>query len=205
MINNVIEKLTTMFIKFPGIGPRQARRFVYFLLKQDETSLNNLSQTIKDLKKNTAQCPDCLRFFTRQSDDEKSLCEICLDPDRTTNQLMIIEKDADLEVVRKADEYDGRFFVLGGLVPILEKEPAQKIRLKELMTYLENKKPKEVILALSVNPEGDHTAEFLKNTLAPLFKKLETKLTVLGRGLSTGIELEYSDTDTLANALKNRQ
>ena len=205
MTDNIIEKLTTMFIRFPGIGPRQSRRFVYFLLKQDQSSLNNLAQAIKDLSKNTAQCPDCFRFFTRQSSDEKSLCEICLDPDRHTDQLMIIEKDTDLEVVRKADSYDGRFFILGGLLPILEKEPEKKIRLKELMNYLENKKPKEVILALSVNPEGDHTAEFIKNTLAPLFKKLETKLTVLGRGLSTGIELEYSDTDTLTNALKNRQ
>ena len=106
--------------------------------------------------------------------------------------------------------YQGQFFVFGGLVPILEKDSHSKIRLRELTTIItkrlaENKpdKLKEVIVALAVNPEGDHTIEFLKQTLGE-FVKQGLKLSVLGRGLSTGTELEYSDADTIKNALENR-
>ena len=205
MTDNIIEKLSSLFIRFPGIGPRQARRFVYFLLKQDDLSLQRLGDTIKELKKNTAQCPNCFRFFVNYSGKKEATCEICLDPDRYKKQVMIVEKDVDLETVRKADDYDGYFFVLGGLVPILEKNPAEKIRIKQLIDHLKKNKPEELILALSVNPDGDHTIEYLKNILAPILEEFGTKITILGRGLSTGTELEYSDADTIANALKNRK
>ena len=63
---------------------------------------------------------------------------------------------------------------------------------------------REIIMALSANTEGDYTAEYLKNALSPLSQKYNFKISILGRGLSTGSELEYIDSDTLKNALKNR-
>ena len=93
---------------------------------------------------------------------------------------------------------------MGGLLPILEPNPEQKIRLKELGQKITAHPLTEVILALSVNPEGDNTVEYLKRFLAEPAAKQGFKISVLGRGLSTGTELEYSDADTLKNALKNR-
>jgi recombination protein RecR len=94
---------------------------------------------------------------------------------------------------------------LGGLVGILEKEPEKKIRQRELLKRIEETKDiKEIIIALSANTDGDNTFSYLEKLLAPIAQKNNIKITHLGRGLSTGTELEYSDSDTLRNALKNR-
>jgi recombination protein RecR len=99
--------------------------------------------------------------------------------------------------------------VLGGTVPILEKEPERKVRSRELLKTVEKRAKeeglKEVILAISFNSEGENTAQYIKDILSPLCEKYSLKITLLGRGLSTGTELEYSDSETIKNALKNRQ
>lgn len=205
MADNQIEKLSSLFLRFPGIGQRQAKRFVYFLLNQDERSLENLSNTIRNLKKETSQCQQCFRFFTNFGDKQTKKCTVCLDQNRDQNLLMILEKDTDLEAVLKANIYQGQFFILGGLIPILDKNPESRIRLKELKSYLANHKPTEIVLALSANNEGDNTILFLKQELIPLLENKNIKISTLGRGLSTGTELEYSDTETIIHALNNRQ
>jgi len=204
MMDNTIEKLTTLFTRFPGIGPRQAKRFVYFLLKNNQQNLNELAETIQSLKKNVVQCQTCFRHFTPNGNQH--ICKLCLDDSRDKNTLMILEKDSDLMAIEKADSYNGQFFIIGGLIPILDKlEPANRIRLAGLKKRISDNPPTEIIVALSANAEGDNTAEFLKKELKVLKEKLNFTLTVLGRGLSTGAELEYLDNDTFDNALKNRQ
>ena len=201
-----IEKLTEIFRRFPGIGPRQAKRFVYFLLYQPETA-GQLTQVTSELIKESRQCQSCQRFLSAEglADKKKNICRLCLDPEVDETLLMVVEKDIDLENIRQAGIYKGCFFVLGGLVPILEKEPQSKIRLKELLSRI-NSEPnlKEIILALGVNPLGDNTAQYLKEKIEPLAAKKSLKISTLGRGLSTGTELEYLDDETIKNALKNR-
>ncbi len=204
-----IDKLTDFFRGFPGIGPRQAKRFVFHLLKQDRSTLEDFIATVRQLENDTIQCPDCYRYFNQNyHKKEGDLCEICRDINVDDSLLMIVEKDVDLEIVRKAGVYSGRFFVLGGLVPILEKNPSLVVRSKELFNKIlktaETSKLAEVIIAVSANTDGDNTIDYLRPILKPLQDKFGFKVTVLGRGLSTGTEIEYSDRDTLANALKNR-
>ncbi|MEK7208892.1 MAG: recombination mediator RecR [Patescibacteria group bacterium] len=202
-MSDIIEKLVATFIRFPGIGPRQARRFIYHLLAQNSLTIENLAQDLLTLKQTVNQCRSCCRFFiVNNRAAAKEICELCLDESRDPSILMIVEKDSDLEVVRKSGHYSGQFFVLGGLVPILEEAPAKKIRLNPLLEKIKATKNqlKEIIIALAANPEGDNTGEYLQRALAPL----GIKITILGRGLSTGTELEYSDAETLRNALKNR-
>lgn len=206
MPENIIEQLTATFIRFPGIGPKQARRFVYYLLRQDPNQLVKLANAIKSLRQEVSQCQYCWRYFTSQNSQaiKKVTCPICLDQSRDHSSIMVVEKDVDLDAVYKTDVYQGIFFVLGGLLPFLEKKPAQKIRLAELKQYLKLKKPTEVIIALSANPDGDHTAAYLKKELAETLSAIGAQISFLGRGFSTGTELEYSDRDTLNSALKNR-
>lgn len=202
---NSIEKLTELFRKFPGIGLRQARRFVYFLLTQDSDVLQELSRLIADLKKEIFQCEFCYRYFT--GGEKQRLCDVCANPNTDVSVLMVVEKDVDLENVKKTGVYQGRFFVLGGSLPILEQEPAKKIRAKELVDRVNRgikEGLKEVIVALSVNPEGENATQYIKKILEPFTQKYGLKVTTLGRGFSTGTEVEYSDTDTLQSALKNR-
>lgn len=201
----MIDKLTQYFKQFPGIGERQSRRFVYFLLTRNPRYLKELTKLISTLKNNISQCKSCYRFF--QSSDE-SLCDICTSNETDKTLLMIVEKDADYESIRKSGTYKGKYFIIGGLVPIVEKNTEIRIRAKELLEttqrQIKENGLQEIILAFALNPQGEHTDMYIRKLLMPLQEKHSFKLSTLGRGLSTGTELEYSDDDTIKNALKNR-
>ncbi|MDR3519334.1 MAG: toprim domain-containing protein [Candidatus Pacebacteria bacterium] len=201
---DIIDKLTEVFKEFPGIGERQARRFVYFLMSRNGAYNENLSALILDLKKEVAQCKECFRFFILNKNKEK-LCDICANTNIDSSVLMIVEKDSDLESIRKSRVYGGKYFILGGLVPIVEKNTKSRVRIEELKERVKKNHLQEIILAFSLSPQGDHTDTYVRNELKELAEKQNVKISSLGKGLSTGTELEYSDNDTLKNALKNRQ
>ena len=161
---DIIEKLTENFKEFPGIGERQARRFVYFLISRNGNYSENLSNLIKDLKKEIAQCEECFRFFINNK--ESKLCEICANQNIDSSTLIIVEKDSDLESINKSKIYDGKYFILGGLVPIVEKNTNKKVRIDELIKKITNEKNlKEIILAFSLNPQGNHTDFYIRNQI----------------------------------------
>lgn len=197
-----ISKLTEYFKEFPGIGPRQAKRFVYFLLTKNPSYLEEISRLILSIKKSIRVCPSCFRFY---QDENKSSCSICSNQNRDQKQLMIVSRDIDFEAIEKSKFYNGYYFVLGGTIPILDKEPEKRVRLNELYNKLNNSSFEEIILSLNANAEGEHTADFIKDYLKTKFPDRNLTISVLGRGLSTGTELEYSDSDTIKNALKNRE
>ena len=204
---DIIDKLTEIFKEFPGIGERQARRFVYFLMSRNGAYSENLSSLILDLKKEVAQCKECFRFFILGKEKEK-LCDICANKNIDSSTLMIVEKDSDLESIRKSRVYNGKYFILGGLVPIIEKNTKSRVRIEELKKKIESSPMSdlgEIILAFSLSPQGDHTDTYVRGELKEIAEKHKIKISSLGKGLSTGTELEYSDNDTLKNALKNRQ
>lgn len=203
---NPIERLTDAFERFPGIGPRQARRFVQYLLVQNSALRNALAEDIKKLGANTFQCKECFRWSVKNSNTE-GFCSTCANSSREKSILFIVEKDADLENVEKSG-FRGLYFVLGGTIPLASEEPQKYIRLRELIARIERDGPKlllnEVILGLSATTEGDHTRLILQEKIRPMAEGFNFKLSSLGRGLSTGSELEYADPDTIASALSSR-
>lgn len=206
---NSIDRLTELFRDFPGIGPRQSKRFVYFLLSRNRGYLEELSRLVLEIKKEVKVCPSCFRFFAKNGlpgQGGGDTCPICVDTNRDVKTLLLVEKDVDFENIERSKAYTGRYFIMGGSVPILEKEPEKKVRLRELVSKIEkeSKNLKEIILAFSVNAEGEHTVFVVENVLRPLSEKHGFKVSHLGRGLSTGSELEYADGETLKSALKNR-
>ncbi|MBK5215330.1 MAG: recombination protein RecR [Candidatus Pacebacteria bacterium] len=212
-----IEKLTEYFKEFPGIGERQAKRFVYFLLHKNPNYAKELGDSILKLKDIIHQCPSCFLFF---KGEQNQLCDVCSNTKTNRTSLLIVEKDADYENIKRSKNYSGMYFILGGLAPIVTKETPSFLRLKELQSIVEgrSKNPArnashgdsggdnldEVIIALSLNPQGEHTDMYLREQLSSLQNKYGFKIVSLGRGLSTGTELEYSDGETIKNALKNR-
>ncbi len=204
---NPIDKLTEIFERFPGIGPRQARRFVQYLLVQNGAFRNALADDIKKLGANTFQCKECYRWSVKNG-YTSGLCTICASTTREKSVLFIIEKDADLENVEKSG-FRGLYFVLGGTIPLATEEPQKYIRLRELLSRIERDGAElvlnEVILGLSATTEGDHTRQILQEKLRHLSEGFNFKLSSLGRGLSTGSELEYADPSTIASALSSRQ
>lgn len=195
---NHIDELAELFRQFPGIGPRQAKRFVFFLLRKNRSYTEKLISEIQNLKALTKHCPQCNRFFSSNS----QLCDICRNDKRDTNLLMIIAKDTDLETIEKTHIYEGLYFVLGSTLGLMEKDLEKYIDIHSLIALINTKKPEEIIISLPVNPEGDHTAHLVKQFI--LKHKPDIKITMLGRGISTGVEIEYVDTETIKNALKNR-
>lgn len=194
-----LHKLTEYFREFPGIGPRQARRFVYFLLTRSPSHLEDIAKLILEIKNNIKICSSCFRFYP---DGKSNVCLICSDKNRDSSQLMIVSRDVDFESIEKSHVYNGLYFILGGTIPILEKEPEKKVRLRELKERLSKNKFNEVILSLNITTDGENTAEYIKQYINSNFSNI--KITLLGRGLSTGSELEYVDKDTMKSALENR-
>ncbi|NTV22188.1 MAG: recombination protein RecR [Candidatus Yonathbacteria bacterium] len=203
---SILDTLTDSFKRFPGIGSRQARRFAYFLLNSPESFRNELAQQISGLSSEIKQCASCYRFFRKENGT--TLCPTCIDPARDNTTLLVLEKDMDFENIHGMGAYSGRYFILGGSLPILSDDPARRIRIRQLLTRVESGASqglKEIILAFGANAEGENTAQYVSKTLAPIAEKHTITITVLGKGLSTGTELEYSDSDTFVHALRNRR
>lgn len=194
------EKLVQLFEKFPGIGPRQARRFVYFLLRSGAEYRHTLTQAIAHVGSHIHTCTQCGRYYT--SAQEGGVCGICGNTARDSTTLMVVEKDADLEAIEKSASYSGRYFLLGRLLRLTEAE-RELPRQRELIERVSKSEVREVIIALPVTTEGEHTATAVEQALIPLRERIS--ITVLGRGLSTGSELEYADADTLKHALESRR
>ncbi len=202
-----IQKLTELFREFPGIGPRQAKRFVHFLLTKNSPYVQELSEQIKYIKTHVTYCPLCFRCFVKDH-GTTGMCNVCRNETRDKKTLMILASDIDFENIEKTHLFNGFYFILGGTLPVLEKNPEQKIRQKELLGILDTRIKnglQEIIIALSYNPEGENTLTYITNILKPITDLHNIKISTLGRGLSTGTEIEYSDSDTIKNALKNRQ
>ena len=199
-----LRRLEEIFAHFPGIGPRQARRFVYYLLNKSPASIKEFIGLIEEVKKDTAQCGQCHRFFIDKN-GKSPLCPVCLDSSRDASTLMIVARDSDFETVEKSGAYKGLYFILGGTVPLLDKEPEKRIRLKTLLERISKAEGlKEIILSLNTTPDGEHTADIVKDAVHKIMNGKKMAVTILGRGLSTGAELEYADGETIKNALLNR-
>ena len=194
-----IDRLIESFLKFPGIGPRQAKRFVYFLAGEDKDYVDNLAKLISEVKSGMKQCGSCFRYFESKN-VEADLCPICVSSGRDSSVIMLVEKDVDLENIERTVNFRGKYFVLGGLLSLAGNGTAD-VRLKQLFDKVQKEKPAEIILATSATIEGENTNLYIERILEPL----KVKISRLGRGLSTGAELEYSDSETIENALKNRQ
>ncbi len=202
---NSIDKLIKIFSEFPGIGPKQAKRFVYYLISKPDSYIEEFKNELTDLRSNVVSCAECKKFFVKNGRDVK-LCDICRSP-RDETLLMIVSRDIDLDNIEKSHTFVGKYFVLGGLIPILDKFPEKRIRINELLSAVEKMGKtglKEIILGLDANSEGEYTGDYIKKELSPITEKYGIKISELGRGLSTGSELEYSDPETIKNALKNR-
>ena len=201
-----VHKLAQLFAQFPGIGSRQSKRFVYFLLKQNKSYIKELVALIETLEEAVSECARCHRYFMKKH-KEGVCCPTCADQRRERGLLMILEKDSDLEAVEAGGIYKGLYFVLGGTLPLLEKDPGSKIPINELRKLIDEEftTMKEIIFAFAVTPESEHTADYVRGEIEPIANKNLIKLSTLGRGLSTGTELEYSDAETLRYALEGRK
>lgn len=231
---NPSEKLQELFLKFPGIGPKQAARFVYYLLRTKNEYKSELAKNIEALKDSANVCKRCLRVYSNNKNisplNNTGLCDICANPNRDNQKLMIIVKELDIDAIEKTGFYNGKYFVLGNVLPFLTEKPSEVINIRELVnlihndlkdnsdlsptlsrgegkiqnTEIEKGKIKEIIFALPATDEGENTINYLKKTLSQIVGIDKVKMSTLARGLSTGLDIEYVDKNTFKEAFNHR-
>ncbi len=202
MIPQSLNELANQFTKYPGVGPRQAFRYALFVSKQTTPEIEQMIQTLKDLKHINL----CERCFL-QTENENSRCSICDDKKRNQNEICVVEREGDLINIEKSRAYRGTYVVLGENISPINTSIVPKQRLlaliKEVKKMPEEEK-KEIILALNNTREGNFTTLYIEET----FKKQGLKnlsITSLGRGLASGSELEYIDEETTRHAFEGRK
>ena len=190
----------------PGIGPRQAARIAFHLLKLPKQAVEKFAHDIILLKEKIKVCPVCLAGF--EENNAVKTCAICADAKRTKTTICVVERESDIDPIEKTGVFHGTYHVIGENVDILEKAISPSItQLLERITYItkqlppEKQKNMEIVLAMNATVEGDALALYLTKIIAPLGITSHR----LGRGLASGAELEYADQQTLINALTNRK
>jgi recombination protein RecR len=200
------ERLTKAFKHFPGIGPRQARRFVYFLLARGPKFSDEFANQVAQLHSSVTRCEITHQYFAPE-DQSQTRSPVARDDKRDWSRLLIVETDMDLEAIEETGEYSGMYFVLGSQGSLTDDNLEETLHLDELKSVIfEHYKNRleEAIIATSVTPEGERVRNTVTRYLAETAKELNFSISTLGRGLSTGTELEYIDDNTLRHALDGR-
>jgi recombination protein RecR len=198
-----MEELIELFKKFPGIGPRQAKRFVSFLMHTNNSYRQELITGISHVNDKVITCVDCNRKFINYKNTDK--CSVC-SKKREDRNLLILAYDNDIEIFERTMAYNGQYFILGKYIPLFSEKAHEYIDFDKLYKRIENLQTKgleEIILALNATSDGDYTIKILKDNLVRKFPS--AKISLLGRGISTGSEIEYADQETLREALRFRR
>ena len=191
-----ISNLVAAFARLPGVGPKTALRYVFYMLKQPKHDLDVMARALTQLGERIRVCEKCYTYT------ERPICEICEDTKRDERMLCVVEESRDIATIEATDAYRGHYHVLGGNLNPIEGITPDVIRIRELKERLEsNPKIKEVILALSPTAHGETTIMYLTK----LFEPLDISITRLARGLPMGATLEFADEVTLGDALKYRK
>ncbi|HAV11564.1 MAG TPA: recombination protein RecR [Candidatus Moranbacteria bacterium] len=186
------QKLIKNFSSLPSIGPKHAERLVLFLFKKSQEDIKDFSENLLDIK-NLQFCKRCHNI------SEGDICQICANAKRDQKTVCVVEDPLDVISIERTHAYHGVYHVLGGVITATEKDDSLKI--PDLFERIKKEGIAEIILATNPTTEGDMTSLYLKRKLHPL----GVKITRLGRGLSTGADLEYADELTLSEALTNRK
>ena len=197
-----IQKVVDELSELPSIGPRQAIRLAFYLIGKDKETIRGLSAGIAGL----ADIKICARcFFIYQN--EGPLCDICKNPHRAHNVIMVVEKETDLLSLENTGKFAGRYFITGEIPKTGFLAESQKLRLKSLKSFITKESPaglggkaEEIIFGFNPTSLGDLQASLLMKELSPFAKKISR----LGRGLPTGGEIEFADDETLASSMERR-
>jgi recombination protein RecR len=192
-----IQNLINSFSRLPGIGPKTASRLTFYLLNASEDVSRDLASALTTLKTGTACCQICFNITLAG----RSECEICASSERDRALICVVEEALDVLAVERTGGYQGRYHVLQGALSPIEGITPDKLKIQELIERVRGGGIREVILATNPSMEGDSTALYLNQRLAPF----GVKITRLARGLPVGGDLEYADQNTLLRALSGRQ
>lgn len=192
-LTDVIEALGTL----PGVGPRTAERYAYYLLKHDGHNSSRLADTLTHLHAGVGYCK---KTFALTASD-KELSDLYTDPRRDKTVVAVVAEPFDVVALEKIGQFHGTYHVLGGLVSPIDGVGPEQLHIKELVQRIDEDGIVEIILATNASVEGESTALYIQQSIGDR----TVKVTRLARGLPIGVDLEYADQITLGRALEGRQ
>jgi recombination protein RecR len=190
-----IERLVAALKRLPGIGEKSATRLAFFLLGAPESIVHELAESIGRLKQEIVLCEICFDLT------DASPCAICRDDRRDAASICVVEEPADLVAIERSRAFHGRYHVLGGTLSPIDGVGPEALRIAELEARVSAGGVNEVILATNPNAEGDATAHFISERLAPH----GVKATRIAYGMPLGGDLEYADHVTIGRSMENRR
>ena len=191
-----ITNLVAAFSRLPGVGPKTALRYVFYMLKQPSADLQVMARALVELGEKIQVCDSCFTYT------ETTRCEICINPKRDQTLICVVEESRDIATIESTDSYNGLYHVLGGSINAIEGVTPEVIRSRELFDRIEkNASVTEIILALSPTVQGEMTMMYLSKQLA----KHNRHVSRLARGLPMGASIEFADEVTLGDAMKTRR
>jgi recombination protein RecR len=197
VIPEPLQNLIDAFGQLPGVGPRTAERYSYYLLKSDNHRAQKLSVALELIHKSIKYCPKTFALI----DDKQDVSPLYSDSRRDKQQVAVVADPFDIVALEKTHSYHGTYHVLGGLVSPIDNVGPEQLKINELIKRVDEDNVKELILATNASVEGESTALLITQHLAGK----DLKITRLARGLPVGVDLEYADQITLTRALEGRQ
>lgn len=192
-LNDLIEA----FGLLPGVGPRTAERYAYYMLRHGNDSPQKLAAALNALGAGVGYCKTTFALVPAGQD----VSDLYSDPSRDKKTVAVVAEPFDIVALEKTGGYKGTYHVLGGLVSPIDNVNPEQLHIAALIRRIDTDKVKEVILATNASVEGESTALYIQQQLGDR----KVKVSRLARGLSVGVDLEYADQITLARALENRQ
>ena len=193
-LQNAIDALGLL----PGVGPRTAERYAYYLFRSDQKIAGTISASLENLHDKVKSCPKTFALI----DASEEISPLYSDPTRDEATVLVVEEPLDIYAIEQTKSFSGVYHVLGGAVSPIDGISPDDLHIKELVDRIKDDNVKEVIIATNPSVEGESTALLLQKLLGEKYPKL--KITRLARGLPLGVDLSYADQITLSAALAGR-
>jgi len=190
-----LENLSSRLHFLPGIGKKTAQRLALHILKNSDEFAKDLAEAIIRVKKSIRFCEKCFNIT------EQKLCSICSNTQRDAGTICVVEDVVDIIAIEKSNEFKGLYHVLGGVISPLSGVSPDDLKIRELMSRVQEEQVKEILLAINPSTEGEATMIYLSKSL----KKFNKKVTRIASGIPLGAHLEYIDDATIGRAIISRR
>jgi recombination protein RecR len=192
-LTNLIEALGNL----PGVGPRTAERYAYFLVRREPAKAEQLAAALTGLHGGIKYCPKTFALIAADQD----VSPLYSDPRRDRKLVAVVAEPLDIVALEKTNGFHGTYHVLGGLVSPIDGVGPDQLHIRELVQRIDDDEVEEIILATNASVEGESTSLYIQQQIGDR----TVKVTRLARGLPIGVDLEYADQITLSRALEGRQ
>jgi len=199
LLPNALERAIDELGRLPGVGPRTAERYAYFLLRADERTAQSMARALTALHSDVKTCP--VTFALINADEDIS--PLYSDTARDKRTIAVVEEPLDIVALERTGQFKGTYHVLGGTISPIDGIGPEQLHIPELLKRIRDDAVEEIIIATNASVEGESTALFIQRHIQEAH--LNVKISRLARGIPVGVDLEYADQITLSHALEGRR